>query len=237
MTSRLVAWFEDEEPRDLLRWALAACIVLGAYGVLIGGYFAVYGLWHPPLVGEVWDVDVELAPIDSVADNSQADTAPAPEEMVEQKPAPTEIKQHNEVKVEQPPPPDTTTADIAPPEEKKVEEIAPAPAPITTAPTQRVTSHGQAEWLASFVKRLQQCKRYPPGAQARGEEGVVRLALSIDRDGHVLARRIVTSSGHTDLDNGVLALVECVQQPLQPFPAGMAQPRLDLTVPIRFSLR
>jgi protein TonB len=86
------------------------------------------------------------------------------------------------------------------------------------------------------MRKLQQFKRYPSGAQTRGEQGVALLAFSVDRDGHVLDRKIVRSSGHADLDKEVLAMIERAQ-PLPVFPASMREPQLSLTVPIRFSLR
>jgi len=65
---------------------------------------------------------------------------------------------------------------------------------------------------------------------------VVLLNFSIDRTGRVLAHSIARSSGYADLDNEVMAMITRAE-PLPPFPASMPQPRLDLTVPIRFSLR
>ena len=83
---------------------------------------------------------------------------------------------------------------------------------------------------------MQQYKRYPSDAQSRGEDGVVLLSFTVDRSGHVLARQIVHSSGHRELDNEVMSMVERAQ-PLPAFPPSMPQTKLDLTVPIRFSLR
>jgi hypothetical protein len=39
-----------------------------------------------------------------------------------------------------------------------------------------------------------------------------------------------------DLDDEVMAMIVCAE-PLPPFPATMTQDWIDLTVPIRFSLR
>jgi protein TonB len=86
------------------------------------------------------------------------------------------------------------------------------------------------------VRQIQRTKRYPPEAQARGEQGVVLLSFSLDRNGRVLAHRIAESSGHADLDNEVMAMIERAQ-PLPAFPPSMTQTKLDLTIPIRFSLR
>ena len=62
------------------------------------------------------------------------------------------------------------------------------------------------------------------------------LSFSVDRNGHVLAHRIARSSGHAALDDEVMAMIERAE-PLPPFPATMTRTKLDLTVPIRFSLR
>jgi periplasmic protein TonB len=91
-------------------------------------------------------------------------------------------------------------------------------------------------WRSLLLKHLQQFKNYPSGARARNEQGVVLLSFTIDRNGHVMARRIVNGSGFADLDGEVLALVERAQ-PLPAFPPSMTEDHLDLTVPIRFSLR
>ena len=87
-----------------------------------------------------------------------------------------------------------------------------------------------------LVAHLQRYKRYPGAAQSRHEEGVVLLSFSMDRNGHVLARHVARSSGHSELDTEVMEMIQRAQ-PLPPFPPSMAQSRLDLTVPIRFSLR
>ena len=87
-----------------------------------------------------------------------------------------------------------------------------------------------------MVRQLQRFKRYPAAAQSRNEQGVVLLSFSLDRTGHVLAHSIAKSSGYADLDNEVMAMIMRAE-PLPSFPASMAQQRIDLTVPIRFSLR
>jgi len=96
--------------------------------------------------------------------------------------------------------------------------------------------HVATSWETSLVKHLEQYKRYPGDAQSRGEEGVVMLSFSVDRSGHVLARQVVKSSGFPDLDQEVIAMIARAE-PLPPFPADMPDAKLDLTVPIRFSLR
>ena len=149
---------------------------------------------------------------------------------------PKEEKPTEDVKVEQPP--DETPAIVPEPVVKppeKVEEARP-PAPVTA---QRVTGgvpRIEPSWQSSLVRQLQRYKRYPSEAQSRSEEGIVLLSFSLDRTGHVLAHRIARSSGFADLDNEVMAMIMRAE-PLPAFPPSMPQPQLDLTVPIRFSLR
>ena len=145
------------------------------------------------------------------------------------------MPEEQEKQVEQPPP-DVSPAITALPEPKPVEEEKKPPVPAAPARTKGGAPHVAAAWQTSLVKHLQQFKRYPAEAQSRGEEGVVLLSFSVDRAGHVLAHQIVRSSGHAELDAEVMSMIERAQ-PLPPFSPDMPDAVLDLTVPIRFSLR
>ena len=149
-------WFDDRDPRVLLRWGVAVALVVGVHAALIAGNSA----WRQPVseVGELTSViTVDLAPIDTVADAHQRDIAPGPEDMVEQKPTPEVEKQPEEQpKVEEPPPPPAATADVALPEPKppqKVEEQHP-PAPTTTARVEGGAPRVPPSWLADLFRRL-----------------------------------------------------------------------------------
>ncbi|HTP90815.1 MAG TPA: energy transducer TonB [Xanthobacteraceae bacterium] len=212
MTARTLVWYEDDTSRDWLRWSIAAGFVVCVHAALIGGYM----LWHQPDDDAVGD---EISVI------SVEFTVP-------------ETEQQEQAKVEEQQPPPPVTADSIPlPEEKPPEKVEPTnPAPRTTAHTEAAAPRIDPSWQTLLLKRLQQFKNYPSAARSRGEQGVVLLAFSIDRDGHVVARHIINSSGYADLDQEVMTMVERAQ-PLPAFPASMAQAQLDLTVPIRFSLR
>lgn len=239
MSVLLPPWFEDQGPRDVVRWAGAAVLVFGLHATAVAFYLA----WHQPEV-EIGDdapvVTVDLAPIESTPDAVERDVAPAPETMIESKPVPEEQKEEKpteEVKIEQPPP-DESEAVIPEPEQKplhQVEEPRP-PAPMTAQKVKGGAPRIEPSWESSLVERLQHYKRYPSEAQSRNEQGVVLLSFSLDRTGHVLTRHIARSSGYADLDEEVMAMVKRAE-PLPPFPDSMPQPQLDLTVPIRFSLR
>jgi periplasmic protein TonB len=221
MTALALPWYEDDDPRDLRRWAMAALIVFGIHAAAVAGYL----YFHQP--EEIGDASspfaIDLEPSDDTVD--QLEQAPVPE-------------QQQPKEVEQPPPPEPSQAVIAPPEEQQplpIEQPKP-PAPAVPARVKGGAPRVEPSWQTALVRHLQQYKRYPSDAQSRGEEGIVLLSFSIDRTGHVLARQIVRSSGHRELDNEVMSMVERAQ-PLPPFPASMPQAKLDLTVPIRFSLQ
>ncbi len=231
------SWLEDESPRDLLRWAVAGAIVVGVHA----GVIAYFVAWHQPNdIGDDTEVDDGGTRADRTRPPtpSHATIAPAPETMVEAAtvPEPQKKNRSEEMKVEQPPdeaPSPVPIPDVKPPE--KVEN-SPPPAPETAQQVKGGAPRIEASWQTSSVRQLQRFKRYPSGAQSRNEQGVVLLSFSLDRTGHVLAHSIARSSGYADLDNEVMAMIKRAE-PLPPFPADMPQARLDLTVPIRFSLR
>jgi TonB family protein len=76
-------------------------------------------------------------------------------------------------------------------------------------------------------------KRYPDTALQRGEEGRAVLRFAVDRSGRVLSYTIAQSTGYADLDASVGEMMRGAVLP--PFPASMTQPRIDVSVTIRFS--
>ena len=222
MTTLALPWFEDEDPRDLRRWVVAAAIVLGVH---LGGV-GLYAYLHQPeeLGDETSPITIDLTPSDDTVD--QPEIAPVPEsapKLVDQPP---------------PPPPETSEAVMEPqepPPPQPVQETRP-PSPAVPARVKGGAPRIAPSWQTELVRRLEQYKRYPGDAQSRGVEGIVMLSFSVDRNGRVLAHEIVRSSGHPELDKEVVSMIERAQ-PLPPFPPSMPQEKLDLTVPIRFSLR
>jgi protein TonB len=220
MIAHALTWFEDDDPRDLRRWAVAAAIVLGIHLAAIGAYVYVH---KPDEIGDSTSpITMDLTPSDDTID--QPEVAPVPEasKPVDEPP---------------PPPPDTSEAVVAPPEKppEPVQENKP-PTPAMPARVKGGAPRVEPSWQTALIRHLQQFKRYPGDAQARGDEGVVLLSFSVDRSGHVLAHQIVHSSGYPELDAEVNQMIERAQ-PLPPFPPSMTEGKLDLTVPIRFSLR
>ena len=153
---------------------------------------------------------------------------PVPAEVVLPKPPPPPPKPKPVRKVEKPPPPEP-----APPQPPRQAVVAPTNAPAPAAP---VMTQQQRSWQSQLATYLLRFKRYPLSAQSLGEQGVVTMRLTIERDGRVSAAWMVHSSGFNDLD---VAAGEWVARasPVPAFPADMTQPRVEVTVPFRFSLR
>jgi len=210
MTASTLYWFEDDDPRDVARWSMAATIVVLAHATLIGGYL----LWHPAQQ-DVGDETSAVAIEVTIA----------------------EAEQQEQPKVEeQPPPPQVTTSDAVPEDKPPEKVVPPEPSPRTTAKVEEQAPRIDTSWQTVLVKHLERFKTYPGAARDRGEQGVVELAFTVDRNGHVLGRHIVTSSGHPDLDAEALAVVARAQ-PLPAFPAGMREAQLDINWRLRFTLR
>ncbi|MGB6938074.1 MAG: hypothetical protein WBE14_15580, partial [Xanthobacteraceae bacterium] len=87
MIARVATWFEDEEPGEIRRWAIAAAVVVAIHLVVLCPYAYFY---HPEEIGDdATPISLDLSPSDDTVD--QAEIAPTPEQPPPQ--------------VEQPPPP------------------------------------------------------------------------------------------------------------------------------------
>jgi periplasmic protein TonB len=135
--------------------------------------------------------------------------------------------------LEQPPP----TPAFAP--------VQPAPAPAPVAPQQTALAPTPVPaplpspeispgYLSLLSAWLESHKHYPDSARQRGEEGRAVLHFDVDRSGRVLDFAVVKSSGYPDLDAAIEDMMRGATLP--PFPAGMTQSRIPVSVTIRFSL-
>ena len=124
-----------------------------------------------------------------------------------------------------PQPSQAAPAAVAPPQTAYAPTPVPAPVPSTEV------SPGYRALLSAW---LESHKRYPDSARQRGEEGRAVLRFVIDRGGRVLDFAVAQSTGHPDLDASLEEMMRGALLP--PFPAGMTQPRIDVSVTIRFSL-
>jgi len=172
--------------------------------------------------------------------------APKPDEKVEAKAEPKPEAKPEE-KVEVPPAPVPPVAAVPPPEAvppppAPKAQPAPAsdipPAPVTTAPPRphEATAAEANAWHKGIFAQIQRHKAYPAAARARQEKGVVQVAFSIDRQGHIVSSRVARASGYAALDQAAMATLEKAQ-PFPPPPADMPGEQFSFTVPVAFSIR
>lgn len=195
------------------------------------------------LLGDLGDADQDVAPTPAVS--------PPPERV----PPPPEQVQPPLEQVQPPPP--TVPAPVAiaptpaqpPAPRQAASETAPAETPAApSTPPQQKRGAGRASaeaaganpgvalsYAARLAAHLNRHKRYPLAARRRHEEGVVELRLLIGRDGTVIQGR-VSLPGPKALSEAALRMLE-EAKPLPPFPDGMPQSRIDVVVPISFTLR
>jgi periplasmic protein TonB len=242
---------------ELTRWGGCAALVLAAhafaaFAIAARSDEAEFAVGAPVVM-------VELAPITAAPPAPARDLAPGPlleiesqDRVAEAAPPERQAAPPKEETLQVPPAPDPEVAMLTPepyPEEGPIGVEQPAAAaPVPTAPQNAPapavraaapalapeaapSTAAIARWERLLVAQLERHKRYPP--KAGGKVGEARLAFSIDRDGRVLASRIVRSSGSDALDEEALALVRRAA-PLPPPPAGLPDERLSFVVPIRY---
>jgi protein TonB len=122
---------------------------------------------------------------------------------------------------------------MAPPRvESKEQPAAPTPSPGAAAAAARA----QARWEKTLVSHLNRFKRYPDAARARGSQGDVGVAFTIDRTGVVVASRILRSSGSSALDDEAMSVLQRAS-PLPAPPSELNDASLNLTLPIQFRIK
>lgn len=96
-------------------------------------------------------------------------------------------------------------------------------------------SNAVPNWKTRLVAQIERFKRYPPEAEARGEQGTAEVSFSVDRHGGVHHPRLVKGTGSASLDRDALAWVARAA-PLPPPPPEVAGALIPIVVPLRYRL-
>ena len=201
---------------------------------------------QPPIQAEIPPPQVETPPPEPEPmppTSTEPVVAPEPPPPVAVTPVPV---------VQPPPPPKPTVKPRPKPVHRPLEEAAPNPTPAPPLPTQAAVAGPQTAYAPTPVPApvpsnevspgyrallsawLESHKRYPDSARQQGEEGRAVLRFAVDRSGRVLNFAVAQSSGFPDIDASIEEMMRSATLP--PFPAGMTQQRIDVSVTIRFSL-
>ena len=90
-------------------------------------------------------------------------------------------------------------------------------------------------YFSELIAWLNQYKDYPAEVKKRKQQGVIVVAFTINRVGEVLSANVQQSSGYPLLDQAALDMLARAS-PLPPMPEWMPRERLNLAVPVEYSL-
>jgi protein TonB len=210
--------------RDEARWGVCFAAVLLAHAAVALAFLHTsrqtdFGIDSPVVTLELPESFISVAtpltdlPPGPKEDESEATPTPKEEARLPEPEA--------EIAIPTPPKPE-------PPQEQRLATAPPPAAPVSAAAVHR--------WETQLLAHIERFKRYPAAARARGEQGLVQVAFSIDRDGWVRASRLVKSSGSPDLDQEALAMLTR-SQPVPRPPERISPSELSFTVPVQFHIR
>lgn len=199
-----------------------------------------------------FDVGLGLAQIPSVAAPQTVTPPPVTPEPEAPPPEPVveEIKPASLPKPEpvtQPEPQVLDTQIEREPTESRIDQVDPAltqgdsfvseevPVGLGTTRSYGGTPGVQNLYITKLAARLNRFKYYPMKSLRNGEEGIVQLALVLNRNGKVLELAIAEGSGFETLDATALKIVQRAK-PLPRFDRRMEQDKLRVRIPIEFGI-
>jgi protein TonB len=226
---------------DRLRWAACFIAVLACYGLTA---LLLLGSSTEPSDFDAGApvVMLDLSEVVAAPLTARNDVEPAPREpQVQPLPPPPE---------DHPTPPEPEGEIAAPepvmskPEPPKEEAPAEPSVALPAAPSAKPSSGAEVQtprqdvvrWQSRLVAHIERFKRYPAEARARGIQGTVQVAFTIDHEGRLLTRRIMRSSGYPSLDQETLEVLARAQPMPRP-PDGTPDSQLFLAFPIRFGIK
>jgi periplasmic protein TonB len=218
--------FVSDRRAETARWVLCFSVVVAAHG------FGAMALIDNMTEETEFGVDTPVVVIDLpesfvTSPASAQDLPPGPLQEEQSDPTPP---QREDTK---PPEPE---AEVAlpmpePPKPKPPEEEKQA-----TAPPQANAPRSIARWESALVAHLERFKRYPQEARARGDQGITKIAFTIDHEGRLVSSRIVQSSGSATLDQETLDMLGRAQ-PMPKPPDNILGSELSFVVPINFNFK
>jgi periplasmic protein TonB len=211
--------------REALRWGISFAVVVlahcaGALALLKTPEVADIGVDTPIVL-----LELPESLVTSVTPPTELAPGPKEEESEATPPPKEETKppeQQAEVALPLPEPPK--------PEPPREEKQATAPQASKAVPRTVI------RWQSTLAAHLERFKRYPPEARSHGEQGITKVAFTIDHEGHLLTSRVVQSSGSPALDRETLEMLVRAQ-PMPKPPDEVSDRELSFVAPVRFNIR
>ncbi|TWB46586.1 energy transducer TonB family protein [Nitrospirillum viridazoti] len=240
------ALWRDEDLRARPRWFVSLAAILGIHAApafVAAWWFTPVESMPPPPPPAIM---VDMAPMPVPPEAAPAEIPPRPQEhrvetaasrpSIKIPPLPHVAKAAAALAAPPRPQPQSTTDET--PATETIPQLPAAASPSPAASVPRVAAGPSVSvptWQGLLLAQLERFKRYPADAQTRHQQGVAYLRFTMDRDGRVLSSRLEKSSGYELLDREVQALIERAQ-PLPKPPPELGSDRVELVVPIAFSL-
>jgi periplasmic protein TonB len=223
---------------ETARWVVCFAAVVAAHAVaalslLPSPEASEFDSGAPVVLLELPEAPASLStpPSDLMPGPPEAESEPTPPKEEETKPP----EQEAEVALPAPELPKPPSEERPPTAQPSV-TMPSVPAPPTPGAEVAPSTAVVRRWESALVAHIERFKRYPVEARAHDERGVTRVAFTIDRDGRVLASRIVQSSGFAALDAETLAMLNRAQPMPRP-PVQLSNNELSFVVPVRFNIR
>jgi periplasmic protein TonB len=113
----------------------------------------------------------------------------------------------------------------------RADRVAPDTATATTGASAAAAA---ASYRATLVAHLQRFKRWPAGAEARGESGTALVNFVVARSGGVSGIRLAKSTGYASLDQEATTWIQRAS-PMPTFPADVRESSMSITAPLRWT--
>ncbi|SDV09380.1 energy transducer TonB family protein [Pseudomonas mucidolens] len=238
----------------LTRYGSSLAVVLGVHAVAI----IIALQWSAPQVVQLPPAAmvIDLAPMPAPPPPAppKVVTPPQPPEPVEELPLPKlaeapkpTIAAPKPVKPKPKPKPQPPKPEKKPePPKEKPSEKPPSESPQNNAPAEKSAQPtpgpspaqiaAKATWQSTLLGHLAKYKKYPPGAQARGKEGLNRLRFVVDAEGKVLSYELTGRSGNADLDRATLDMIRRAQPLPKPPPHMLTNGSIEITAPFVYNI-
>lgn len=230
------------EQRGFARWTVSAITIVIAHAIVIGA-LAIWYTRTPAKPTIVPAIAITLAPLDTTTQAPEDDKAiGTPQEQIDAPPPepPKTDKPVEPIDKVMPAPPQPAEAVLPKPLEQAKQEDK----PIEQRQAQEARTAGPKN-EALQVANVAASKEYSAlvsghirkfirtAAAARYGSGKAMVGFILDREGHVLSRRIEQSSGNAALDREALAIIDRAN-PFPPFPAAKLKAQDAFSWPATF---
>ncbi len=114
--------------------------------------------------------------------------------------------------------------------------VVEAPPPVPAGPSLAEVEAAKGKYKRMLLAAMNKHKKYPRIAKSRGWQGKVIIQFNLDRNGNILSKQIIQSSGHHSLDKAALKMAEKAAPFPRP-PSVLQGDSFNIKVPVPFKLK